>query len=353
MIINPAIGYPKYVVKTPSPTLSFIVKTGTIQWAKISKPGYSYTATSSQMTIISTSDGLGQPIKKCSFNIPSSTPDGLYDFYVEITGTPTSWAPHSIIVINSFKTTSFKFIQISDIHIGKDGGDNTNVGDLWALANRINIENPDFVIITGDCTDAGYLAEIKYFKACIYKFNVPVFITIGNHDWLNSGLSYYRSYITPQSDYGCSPWYNEYYFTYGNFAFIQFDSGQMETQIWPWPYPQKRLIGLTNIQFNWIKERYSALGNKKTFIFTHGPFVGHSESHTHTQNDLPFVNWVNTVNVEAIFSGHTHDHNIFYSVNQYNMDAPPFYGNPIAQNTMMYIYDPPYFELASSTLRYP
>jgi len=49
-----------------------------------------------------------------------------------------------------------------------------------------------------------------------------------------------------------------------------------------------------------------------TFIFTHGPIVGHGEEGTHQDtdgdHDIPFVQWVNgeDMTVGAVFVRHTH-----------------------------------------------
>jgi beta propeller repeat protein len=315
-ILYPAIGCPEYVVKSIHRTLFFDCAYGTIGQLTLQKPGHTWITTA--VSYSSMYDYLGRHILRGSVTLPTTIPVGLYDLFIYMSNTGvTSWVPHGVVVIDNYKIP-FKFIQLTDIHIGQGTGDNGNVGDFLAILKTIyNLEGPEFIIITGDLTDTGYLNEFKYFKACLYQCNFPVFLTPGNHDYLTSGFQYYRSYLKPQSDrfyQGTGGNWDDYYFSYYTFGFIQFNSGDKVSSSY-------RLNGLTTIQLNWIKTAYSQLygnGYTRSFVFSHGPIVGHNDDYTHTQNDGEFVDWVNgypsggSKNVEAYFCGHVHEHRIYY-----------------------------------------
>lgn len=85
-------------------------------------------------------------------------------------------------------------------------------------------------------------------------------------------------------------------------------------------------------QIDWMQTDYEEAqvgGSKHTFVFTHCPIVGHDGGATHndilgTDYDLPFVEWVNEVDMtgEVVFYGHTHQDHIFYDVTSSIMGEP-------------------------------
>lgn len=285
---------------------------------------------------------------------PSTLINGLYNMcvkilYKEVYAGETTYsyeyytAWHSVQILDSYKE-NFTFVQLTDTHIGEGFGYNGNVGDFLALINRINkLEKPDFVIITGDLTQNGKEKEVQYFKACLLRFEVPVFLTPGNHDHggsslnLGGSIDYYRAYLNPQFDSGSEGDLEDYSFNYGDYHFISFDSGYA-TNIAQDPAPC--LSGLTTDQLDWMKSDYATAiseGKTHTFIFTHGPIVGHGGGATHDSivldapdedRDIPFVEWVNEdeMTVEAVFCGHTHEDHLFYGVEstESSMNNPPY-----------------------------
>ena len=109
----------------------------------------------------------------------------------------------------------------------------------------------------------------------------------------------------------------------------------------------RTIDGLTPSQFAWMQSDYTAakaLGKTHTFIFTHGPIVGHGGGATHdswdimigpdgelipvwVDHDVAFVEWVNGagMTVEAVFCGHTHLNRFYHSVDIENMNDPYCY----------------------------
>lgn len=116
---------------------------------------------------------------------------------------------HSVKVISSFDS-SFNFIHIPDIHIGDLGAEKHFI----KMIEQVNIEDPDFVIITGDFVRGGLIDfpwsplkdhsytgrndEFKMVRACLLKFKVPVYICPGNHDYFGYDEKYDEMGILPQ-----------------------------------------------------------------------------------------------------------------------------------------------------------
>jgi len=228
-----------------------------------------------------------------------------------------------------------------------------------AIINRINkIDKPDFVIITGDLTQNGISEEIKYFKACMLKFTMPVFLTPGNHDHGGSGLlpgsiDNYNNYLVPRLDSGGEGDLDDYSFYYGEFHFVFYDSGAVSWQFINHCYsPTTILTGLTAAQLAWMQADVASSAKPHTMIFTHAPSVPDGETayrndHSHIDfHDVNFVEWLNSEagsTVEAVFAGHTHQDHIFYDVSTSRMSAPddllkPYNQYGISPMTMATIY---------------
>ena len=92
--------------------------------------------------------------------------------------------------------SDFYFVQITDTHLpthlyyyesGSDS-DTTELLDLRAVIDDINIMNPEFVLLTGDLVNEGELENYltkRYFtraKRVLKELGVPVYIMAGNHD---------------------------------------------------------------------------------------------------------------------------------------------------------------------------
>ncbi|MBU4143584.1 MAG: hypothetical protein KKH79_01410, partial [Candidatus Thermoplasmatota archaeon] len=120
----------------------------------------------------------------------------------------------------------------------------------------------------------------------------------------------------------------------------------------------------------WMKSDYNtamAAGKTHTFIFTHGPIVGHGGAGTHNtyeltgdpdmpvqlkeDRDIPFVEWVNEqdMTVEAVFCGHMHMNVGYIDVDITNMNDM---GPNFAENTILNIYSTVYLETTTACAGY-
>ena len=80
------------------------------------------------------------------------------------------------LTIRSGKITkAIRIIQLSDVHIGS-----RQKGFMARIVNKLNKENPDFVVITGDLIDSSAV-EIEALSA-ISSIKAPTLFSIGNHE---------------------------------------------------------------------------------------------------------------------------------------------------------------------------
>jgi outer membrane protein assembly factor BamB/predicted phosphodiesterase len=86
------------------------------------------------------------------------------------------------------QATPFRFIHISDTHIGSPDGKAEE--DLRRTVKDINeMQGIAFVVITGDITELGTNAQLKLAKEILDSLHVKYYIIPGNHDsgWSESG----------------------------------------------------------------------------------------------------------------------------------------------------------------------
>src|SRR3954464_5717690 len=82
----------------------------------------------------------------------------------------------------------FRFIHISDTHIGSPDGKAEE--DLRRTVADINeMKDLAFVVITGDITELGTNEQLKLAKQILDSLNIKYYIIPGNHDtgWSESG----------------------------------------------------------------------------------------------------------------------------------------------------------------------
>ena len=80
-----------------------------------------------------------------------------------------------------------KFIVISDTHIVPqnevcNGLDSFKRFELAIESINNDHSNADFCILNGDIVDTGKIEEYKRFKEVKSKLNIPLYLTLGNHD---------------------------------------------------------------------------------------------------------------------------------------------------------------------------
>jgi hypothetical protein len=127
--------------------------------------------------------------------VPYDLPQGLYDLVVDATRAIRDTTRHAVQVIPEFKE-DYYFIHITDTHLPthlyhyQTGArtDTSEIVDLREVIADINIINPEFVLLTGDLVNEGELEDyldLRYYtraQQLLTQFEVPVFLTAGNHD---------------------------------------------------------------------------------------------------------------------------------------------------------------------------
>lgn len=111
---------------------------------------------------------------------------------------------------------SFRFVHISDTHIGSPNGSAEE--DLRHTIRDINLMNDvAFVIITGDITEMGTDEELKLAKQLLDSLKIKYYVIPGNHDsgWSESGgMSFTRIFG-----------YDKFQFDYNGVRFVGCASG--------------------------------------------------------------------------------------------------------------------------------
>jgi 3',5'-cyclic-AMP phosphodiesterase len=75
---------------------------------------------------------------------------------------------------------NMQLVQLSDIHV--ETFFKQQVFD--AVAEEVNKQNPDAIIVTGDLTDEGLLYQFEYARTQIKKFTCSnIIVLAGNHDY--------------------------------------------------------------------------------------------------------------------------------------------------------------------------
>ena len=119
----------------------------------------------------------------------------LYDLVVSANGIITDTTKNAVQIIPEFKE-DYYFVHITDSHLPThifypdplSLTDSTEVNDFREVIRDINLIKPEFVLLTGDLVNEGEMEDFEnrrvYTKAqqLLSEFEVPVFLTSGNHD---------------------------------------------------------------------------------------------------------------------------------------------------------------------------
>lgn len=136
---------------------------------------------------------------------------------------------------------TFSFLVISDTQIAYN-----ELQDFVKYANKIPDDSISFLLHGGDFTDYGANFEYNFYYDEIHKLKFPVVGTIGNHDMLGNGRYIYRKLLGPE----------EFTFTYGNTAFVVFNSNSREVSF------DGSLPDLP-----WLEKTIHTLRDKKNIIY--------------------------------------------------------------------------------------
>ncbi|WP_394200668.1 phosphodiesterase [Shewanella waksmanii] len=153
--------------------------------------------------------------------------------------------------------------QLTDIHIGvgdKLGQPKEELRRLELCIDHINGFKPniDLVLITGDLTEDGHLAEYKLLKSCLEQLSMPYFIIPGNHDRRQNLIKEF-SELSYLPELGCD---------HVLYTIEQFDLRLigLDTSLFGEPYGR-----LCSHRLDWLKQQLLLEPTKATLIFMHHP----------------------------------------------------------------------------------
>ncbi|MBC8450691.1 metallophosphoesterase, partial [bacterium] len=191
VVMRPILSVPTIIADGQSFTIEAKASSSTTGWtATLERGGLSYSLALSSVSYESSYERWFM-----TATVPSGTPEELYDLHVQADGGIDDVTAHSVMVEDAL-SNDFYFIHITDTHLpthvyyyesGADT-DTTEIDDLRAVIDDINIINPAFVLLTGDVINEGELEDFldkRYFtrtKRLLKELDVPVYLTAGNHD---------------------------------------------------------------------------------------------------------------------------------------------------------------------------
>lgn len=194
-----------------------------------------------------------------------------------------------LFVVKGWTQTTFKFAQLSDIHIVK--GDSMPLIDLKRSIKQINASpDIDFVLVTGDLTDNGDRASLYTVKETLSTLNKKYYIIPGNHEttWSESGLTDFSRL-----------WGSERFsFVHKGFLFLGFNTGPFIRMAYGHVVPQ---------DLTWIKHEIEQKGQgKKIILVTHYPILKGD-----IDNWYQVTDFVRRFNVLTFIGGHYHRNAFF------------------------------------------
>jgi predicted phosphodiesterase len=232
--------------------------------------------------------------------VPAEIPMGLYDLVVTASGGIRDTTIHSVKVIDQAKG-DFYFIHLTDTHIPERGS--STLPNSEETIDEVNIINPEFVLITGDYVNRSYKDQIEIGQLYLEKFQVPVYLTSGNHDvgdgmepwWEYFGWPY-LNYYDP-SHWTDGPVTQDYSFDYGNLHVVAPMTWVNYNNFQYWIFGYHSLI---QSQIDWLHQDLSAVeGDPYMVMFYHYDFGWY--------DDVPQMPPIfSQYGVDLALWGHTH-----------------------------------------------
>ncbi len=191
VVMRPILSVPVILADGQSFTIEAKASSGTTGWsAALERGGLSYPLALSSVSYESAHERWFM-----TATVPAGTPEELYDLHVQAGGGIDDVTKHSVMVEDAL-ANDYYFVHITDAHLPThlfydDNGsesDTTEMDDLRAVIDDINIINPAFVLITGDLINEGELEDFENrrvftkSKRILGELDVPLFLTAGNHD---------------------------------------------------------------------------------------------------------------------------------------------------------------------------
>ena len=178
----------------------------------------------------------------------------------------------------------FRFVVINDVHCR----DQRCIAWLHTLVASIRSHQPEFCLINGDLTENGSIPQLSAVKEIFGSLRVPLYATLGNHDYCDDGGHGPFNQIFPNS--------LNYQFQHGGWQFIGLDS------------TDGRRVIFTRVQpstLAWLDATLPTLDRSRpTVVCTHFPLGQAVLCRPLNADDI--LNRFDGFNLRATFSGHWH-----------------------------------------------
>ena len=184
----------------------------------------------------------------------------------------------------------FRFIAFGD-----SGSDDAG---QWAVAEKLEAAGPDLLIHTGDVVyPRGHYSD---YPAKFYRpygniiRNVPIFPTIGNHDYYyDHGESYLGEFSLPENGPPGTIPERHYYFDYGDVRFVCIDSNET-------------FGALRDFVVPWMRERLADAGDRWTVVYFHHATFTHGKNTPLGSIRSLVVPVIDETAVDLVLTGHNH-----------------------------------------------
>lgn len=240
----------------------------------------------------------------------------VYDLHVTASGGLDDVARHAVRPLATFPG-NFYFVHITDTHLpthmywdqAGSRSDSTSTMDLRAICEDVNVIDPALVLITGDYINEGecedYL-DLRYYSRAqrqLYEFDVPVFLSSGNHDiggWSDTPPSdgtarrdWWRFFgwkILDNPPSSRPALTQDYSFDYGT---VHFTGLEAYDNYDGWRYEIYGGESFTSDQLVWLQQDMAAAAGAHARVLFH---------HNDFQNQLN----LNSLNIDMALWGHIH-----------------------------------------------
>lgn len=193
---------------------------------------------------------------------------------------------------------TLKFIVLSDLHVMPEGELSVTLDTGARLEQAIETiaaryHNVDFCVLAGDLTDLGQPAAYERLKSLIDQIEIPVHLTLGNHDHRDVFLSVFgKGYVAETGKIDKA-------FDAKGYRIILLDSSE-----------PGRVDGvLTETQITWLKARLAEATDRPVIVILH-----HNANPLHVNSDDirildagPFLAALEThPDIRQVIAGHVH-----------------------------------------------
>ena len=186
----------------------------------------------------------------------------------------------------------FRFVQISDTHIGNAPDRAAALNDIISSINAMS-PLPAFVLVTGDLTENGLASEYTAFKAILAKLNPAVarHYVPGNHETVSGTWADYQTAIGPLTES----------FTVGNCLFILTNGSRNDAT-----YHHDGFIDAAQLQ--WIESQLQGSASKTHVVMAnHFPLGTQWGLYSVVDPAMSTLQgWMKDYKVTAWLNGHRH-----------------------------------------------